>query len=120
MFFYHLQQRGCCNLKSVEEDDVMSYFRDKSGKLIHSASCCKSIRAVLKAGLDVEPFGCRKVLILLPHLTAHRKNIQVLTKDEITKIDVIITLFNCIVSTLVVCFFTNIYRDSDDSPQKIL
>ena len=87
VFFYHLQQRGCCHLKSVEEDDVMSYFLDKSGKLIHSASCCKSIRAVLKAGLDVEPFGCRKVLILLPHLTAHRKNIQVLTKDEITKIN---------------------------------
>ena len=65
----------------------MSYFLDESGNLIRSASCCKSVRAVLKAGLEVEPVGCKKVLLLLPHLTEHRKNIKVLTYDEIDKIN---------------------------------
>ena len=87
VFLHHLQQRGCCNLESAEEDDVLSYFLDESGNLIRSAGCCKSVRAVLKAGLEVEPVGCKKVLLLLPHLTEHRKNIQVLTDDEIGKIN---------------------------------
>ena len=87
VFFYHLQQRGCCNLESTEEDDVLSYFLDESGNLIRSAACCKSVRAVLKAGLEVDPIGCKKVLLFLPHLTEHRKNIQMLTDDEICKIN---------------------------------
>ena len=37
VFFYHLQQRGCCNLESTEEDDVLSYFLDESGNLIPNA-----------------------------------------------------------------------------------
>ena len=87
VFFYHLQQRGCCNLESTEEDDVLSYFLDESGNLIRSAACCKSVRAVLKAGSEVDPIGCKKVLLFLPHLTEHRKNIQMLTDDEICKIN---------------------------------
>ena len=87
VFFYHLQQRGCCNPESTEEDDVLSYFLDESGNLIRSAACCKSVRAVLKAGLEVDPIGCKKVLLFLPHLTEHRKNIQMLTDDEICKIN---------------------------------
>ena len=48
-FFYHLQQKGCLNLESVEEKDVLSYFLDESGNLIRSAGCCTNVRAVLKA-----------------------------------------------------------------------
>ena len=33
VFFYHLQQRDCCNLESTEEDDVLSFFLDEIGYL---------------------------------------------------------------------------------------
>lgn len=91
IFFYHLQQRGCSNLESVEENDVLSYFLDESGNLIRSAGCCKNVRAVLKAGVELNPADCKRVLLLLPHLTEHRKNIQVLTDDEIEKINLLLS-----------------------------
>ena len=90
-FFYHLQQKGCSNLESVEENDVLSYFLDESGNLIRSAGCCKNVRAVLKAGVELNPSACKRVLLLLPHLTGHRKNIQVLTDDEIEKINLLLS-----------------------------
>ena len=90
-FFYHLQQKGCLNLESVEEKDVLSYFLDESGNLIRSAGCCKNVRAVLKAGAELNPADCKRVLLLLPHLTEHRKNIQVLTDDEIEKINLLLS-----------------------------
>lgn len=85
-FLYHLQQQGCSNLESVTESDVLSYFLDESGALIRTAGCCKNVRAVLKAGLEINKSACERVLLFLPCLTEHRKNIQVLTDEEVEKI----------------------------------
>ena len=90
-FFYHLQQLGCSDLKSVTESDILSYFLDESAVLIRSAGSCKNVKAVLKAGIELNPSACKSVLLLLPHLTEHRKNIQVLTDDEIEKINLLLS-----------------------------
>lgn len=86
VFFYHLQQRGCSNLESATESDVLSYFLDETGTLIRSAGCCKNVKAVLKAGIEINKAACERILLFLPHLTEHRKNIQILTDDEVCKI----------------------------------
>ena len=85
-FFYHLQQLGCSNLESVTESDILSYFLDESGVLIRSAGSCKNVKAVLKAGIEINKAVCERVLLFLPCLTEHRKNIQVLTDEEVEKI----------------------------------
>lgn len=90
VFFLHLQQRGCKDLSAVEEEDVLSHFLDESGVLIRQAGCCKNIKAVLKAGMEIDPLNCKKILLFLPHLTEHRKNIQVLTDDEIDKLNLLL------------------------------
>lgn len=85
-FFYHLQNRGCSTLASASENDVLSYFVDENGNLIHSAGCCKNVKAVLKAGVEIDKAACEKALLFLPRLTEHRKNIQVLTDEELENI----------------------------------
>ena len=85
-FFYHLQNLGCSTLASASENDVLSYFVDENGRLIRSAGCCKNVKAVLKAGIEIDKSACERVLLFLPHLTEHRKNIQVLTDEELENI----------------------------------
>lgn len=85
-FFYHLQNRGCFTLASASENDVLSYFVDENGNLIHSAGCCKNVKVVLKAGVEIDKAVCEKALLFLPLLTEHRKNIQILTDEELENI----------------------------------
>lgn len=73
-------------MASASENDVLSYFVDENGNLIHSAGCCKNVKAVLKAGVEIDKAACEKALLFLPRLTEHRKNIQVLTDEELENI----------------------------------
>ncbi|WP_172794596.1 tyrosine-type recombinase/integrase [Acetivibrio ethanolgignens] len=41
---------------------------------------------MLKAGIEIDKSACERVLLFLPHLTEHRKNIQVLTDEELESI----------------------------------
>jgi len=84
-FLLSIQKVGCHSLTEVVEDDVLSVFTDDSGYPTKSASYAKQVIAVFKSVAECNP-ECRRILLYIPAIRKHRKNIQYLTLDERAKV----------------------------------
>jgi len=88
-FLLAMQKRGCDTIDAVQEEDVLSYFvNDMNGdiKILHGRGVMKDIRTMLKDGIDWRNGVCNKLLLFLPEMKGVTKNVQYLTKGEISKI----------------------------------
>lgn len=84
-FLLSLQNAGCLAAAEVTEIDVLSVLTDASGYPNKSASYSKQITAVFKK-LAEHDSEYRRILLFIPNIRKHRKNIQYLTTDERVKI----------------------------------
>jgi hypothetical protein len=84
-FLLSLQNAGCRATEEVAEKDVLSVFTDASGYPNKSASYSKQIATVFKK-LAEQNGECRRIMLFIPNIRKHRKNIQYLTTDERAKI----------------------------------
>lgn len=84
-FLLSLQQAGCYSLPEVTEDNILSVFTDDSGYPVKSASYAGQITAVFKC-LAQWNAECQRILMCIPEIRKHRKNIQFFTPDERVKI----------------------------------
>lgn len=85
-FFHHLQNQGATCLKDITETAVQSFFISTDGKAIRSASYKANILSLLKVCLERKEKECNVLISYLPDLKRRRKNIQYLTKDEISAV----------------------------------
>ena len=84
-FLMCLQKSGCNSLKEATERDILAAFTDESGYPTKSASYAGQITAVIKH-LSQWNVDCQKILMYIPAIRKHRKNIQFLTADERIKV----------------------------------
>jgi len=84
-FLLSLQNAGCLAATEVTESDVLSALTDASGYPNKSASYSKQITTVFKK-LAEHNGKYRHILLFIPNIRKHRKNIQYLTTDERAKI----------------------------------
>jgi integrase len=84
-FLLALQNTGCHSLSEITEDAVLSVLTNESGYPIKSATYAGQITAVFKK-LAEESGDCQRVLLFIPSIRKHRKNIQYLTVDERSKV----------------------------------
>lgn len=90
-FLLALHQKGMNTIDKITERAVLEIFF-QNGKLCRSASYKKNVAAVLKACIPFFPSNaCGKVLSYLPALREKRKNIQYLTKEEISRLKTVLT-----------------------------
>lgn len=85
-FLHHLQEQGTSCLDNITEDAVLSFFISEDGELIRSSSYKNNVAAVLKACLEWKGPQCRRLLGYLPALKKRRRNIQYLTKEEVSAV----------------------------------
>lgn len=85
-FLLNMQERGAECLDEISENDVLSFFLSEDGTVLRGYTCKIKMAAVLKVGLKWKEGVCRKILNYLPAVHYSRKNIQYLTKEEITAI----------------------------------
>jgi integrase len=88
-FFFHMQSLGRNKLGEITENDIISFFLNNRQELAYSVSYLKNLRKILYNNLKVPNIDktiIRKLLIFLPQIGAHRKNIQYFEDWEIQKI----------------------------------
>jgi integrase len=91
-FLLALYQKGFGSFSDITEKAVLDFFLDDHGSVCRSCSYKKNIAAVFKAGAEHFPQDtCAKILSYLPALREKRKNIQYLTKEEVTRMKVVLT-----------------------------
>lgn len=90
-FLLSLRQKGMDSFNKITERAALEiFFQD--GKLCRSCSYKKYVSAVFKACIPFFPENtCTKVLSYLPALREKRKNIQYLTREEVSSIKIILT-----------------------------
>ena len=89
-FFYEMQKRGIKRLECISEKDTLSFFLDSEGNITKSSSYKRRITAVLKIAIDWKENECKRLLAYLPQIRTRRKNIQVLTPEEVDSIRLIL------------------------------
>jgi integrase len=97
-FLLALHQKGINSFKKITESAVLEIFF-QNGRLCRSCSYKKNIAAVLKAGISFFPKDtCARILSYLPALRETRKNIQYLTQEEVSRLKVVFTDRNSIIT----------------------
>lgn len=90
-FLLSLQEDNIFSLVSITEKAVLDTFY-QNGKLRRGYSYKKNVAAVIKACIPYFPNNiCATVLSYLPALREKRKNIQYLTKEETSRIKIVLT-----------------------------
>lgn len=90
-FLLSLHHKGMDSFNKITERAVLEFFF-QDGKLRRSCSYKKNISAVFKTCIPFFPENtCSKVLSYLPALREKRKNIQYLTRDEVSRIKTILS-----------------------------
>ena len=84
-FFFRLQEIGVCTLESITEDAVLEVF-SKDGKPKMGHSLKYSVEYGLKACLPHYGKSVERIIAYLPSIPNMRKNIQYLTKQELTAV----------------------------------
>jgi integrase len=90
-FLLKLQQKGMDSFNSITEKGVLGIFFQE-GKLRRNYSYKKGISIVLKTCIPFFPENtCTRVLSYLPILRDRKKNIQYLTREEVSLIKAVLT-----------------------------
>ena len=80
-FLLFIQNKGFTNLKSVQEEIVLSFFLDEHKKCRLSRSVCAAIKhCLLTSAKEFE--DCFRIAEYIPLPKQKKKNIQFLTKEE--------------------------------------
>lgn len=79
------QETDINKIKNIDEQFIISYFMDSEENIIRGYSSRYRLMSALSTVSEQFDY-CNVIIYLLPKLTAHRKNIQYLTDEEITKI----------------------------------
>lgn len=85
-FFHEIQLKNGHTLSQITENDIISFFIDKTGVLKRGYSFKRNISCVLKECIDYNPSEITRILSYIPEIRNKRKNIQYLTQDESKKI----------------------------------
>jgi len=85
-FLHHLQEKGAACLSDITEDAVLSFFVSDAGCLIRGSSYKNNVTSVLKICLEWNEPQCLRLLSYLPALKKRRRNIQYLTKEEVSAV----------------------------------
>lgn len=85
-FLHHLQEKGAVCLGDITEDAVLSFFVSDAGDLIRGSSYKNNVASVLKVCQEWNEPQCRRILSYLPALKKRHKNIQYLTKEEVSAV----------------------------------
>lgn len=85
-FLHHLQEKGAACLSDITEDAVLSFFVSETGNLIRTSSYKNNVASVLKVCLVWNEPQCRRLISYLPALKKRRRNIQYLTKEEVSAV----------------------------------
>lgn len=83
-FFDYLQRKGIKKFQDITEAAVLSYFVSDAGEVLRGGGSKGYIQQVLTVGVNWNESVCRPILAFLPRLRHTRKNIQYLTKEEIS------------------------------------
>jgi len=89
-FLYQIQKRGCATMAAISEDDVLSVFCTKNGRVEKSHEYKNEIRRMMKYGMEQGIVKCYDIMNYLPAIRHHRKNIPYLKEEEVTAIKVIL------------------------------
>lgn len=84
-FLYYLQNKGCCSVADVTEEMVQAFFTPDAG-CIRGHDYIQRVRTVLKACLPLEPAYIKSILAYLPCRQGFRKNVPVLSPEEISMV----------------------------------
>lgn len=84
-FLLSLQKSGACSLAQITEENVLAVLTDESGYPSKSASYSGQIASVFKK-LAEHDLECQRILMYIPKMRRHRKNVQYITPDERVKI----------------------------------
>lgn len=84
-FFYYMQNKGCCSMADVTEEMVQAFFTPDAD-CTRGHDYIQRVRAVLTACLPLEPCHIKKILNYLPAIQQCRKNVPVLTPEEISMV----------------------------------
>ena len=84
-FLLTLQKAGYNSLTEITEDAILHVLTDDSGYPAKSASYVMQIIAVFRGAIEWSQ-ECQRILLCIPVIRKHRKNIQYLEPDERTKV----------------------------------
>jgi len=85
-FLFAMQEAGFGRLEEITEEAAMAIFVSQDGSRLKGHSYRRSVMALLKTCIPVDPDACQAVLSFLPKIKRTRKNIQYLTEQEAKKI----------------------------------
>ncbi len=85
-FFYCLQEKGCCSMADATEEMVQSFFFPNTAEPQKGHDYIHRVRTVLAVCLPLEPYHIRRIMNYLPATQGFRKNVPVLTPEEISGI----------------------------------
>lgn len=85
-FFYCLQEKGCCSPADVTEEMVLSFFCPDTAEPQKGHDYIHRVKTVLTVCLPMDPYHIRHILNYLPDTQGFRKNVPVLTLEEISGI----------------------------------
>lgn len=86
MFFYFLQEKGCSSPSDVTEEMVQSFFCPDTAGFQKGHDYIHRVKTVLTVCLPTDPSHIRRMLNYLPATQEFRKNVPVLTPEEISGI----------------------------------
>ena len=84
-FLLSMQKSEIQSLEQITEEDVLAVLTDEFGYPSKSASFNGQITAVFKK-LAEHNCECKRILLYIPKMRRHRKNVQYLTPDERAKV----------------------------------